>query len=83
MANVTITVPDAVAPQLIACLRDNYPQYGPDGENLTDVQLLKRAVANHLRDLYANYMANAARVQAGVQVTQKIEQAQADMAGIG
>lgn len=72
MATISITVPDALVPRVIAAMRADYPQYA----ELTDVQCFKRITADLWRCVLANHEADTA-------YTTATEAALSDGAGIG
>lgn len=56
MANVTITIPDALVPRLTAAARDTFPQYSL----LTDVQLFRKITADHWSQVLSDYESRVA-----------------------
>lgn len=51
MANVTITIPDALVPRIRAAARATFPQH----VDLTDVDLFKQVTADYWRKVLADY----------------------------
>ena len=76
MATVSITIPDALIPRLTAAMRASFPQYGPTGTNLTDVQCFKKVTADYWSSILSNYESRQAELQ-------QAQQSITDAAGIG
>ena len=60
MAVVSITIPDAIVPRLVAAARYTYPQHAA----LTDVETFKAATADQWRLVLMGYEATLARTKA-------------------
>jgi len=79
MANVTITIPDTVVPRVRAALRAAHPEW----DALTDGEVFKRVVADHVRMLVVGYEQGVAQEAAQDQVDAQAATTLNDMAGIG
>ena len=60
MATVSITIPDALVPRIIAAMRVFYPKHAA----LTDAQAFKAITGEHWKDILANYESNLAETTA-------------------
>lgn len=76
MANVTITVPDALVPRLVAATRATFPEH----EALTDAQAFKAVTAAYWRGILSAYEQGVA-IGAAAKTAQG--KAAADSVGIG
>ena len=56
MANVTIAIPDALVPRLVAAMRATFPQHAA----LTDANAFKRVTADYWRGVLADHESEAA-----------------------
>lgn len=79
MAQVTITIPDEVVPRVRAALRAAHPEW----DALTDAQVFRRVVAEHVRALVVGYEQAQAQEQAQATVDAAAQAALDDTAGIG
>ena len=79
MANVSITIPDALVPRVRAAMRAKYPEH----EALSDAAAFKRVTADHWRGILRDYETGQARDTAEAAVRDAIARIDSDSAGIG
>lgn len=83
MATVSITIPDALVPRLIAAGRGSYPQY----DALSDANAFRAITADYWRSILSAWEAQAAvgdvEAQAAVARALAVAKAAADSTGIG
>lgn len=79
MANITITVPDALVPRVTAAMRAEFPQY----QSLTDVQCFKQITADYWRLILTRYESRQAETNLRQQIDITQAQTTQDAAGIG
>jgi hypothetical protein len=83
VATISITVDDTLVPRLVAAMRATFPQYGPDGANLTDAQCFKRVTADYWRGVVTAHETRQAQVNADTQVSVAAAQTRNDFGGMG
>jgi hypothetical protein len=71
MATVSITVPDAIVPRVLAALRAQYPQYS----QLSDAQAFKAVTADFWRGVLFNYERQQAIIAAQDSVRAQVQAA--------
>ncbi len=79
MANITITVPDALVPRLIAAMRALYPQYA----GLTDAACFKKVTADFWRNNLSGYELGVSADNNNQAIQTQALQIQNDSNGIG
>lgn len=83
MANVTVTIPDALVPRLRSAMRATFPQH----EALSDAAAFKAVTADYWRTVLADYEGRQAEAAAWAAQRAAVDAAKAtaaaDGAGIG
>lgn len=79
MADVRITVPDALVTRLTAALRASYPQY----DGMSAANAFKAATGDYWRSVLVGYETGIASAAAQAEVDAQRAQSEADGAGIG
>jgi len=78
MATLTITVPDAMVPMMVAAVRDQHPEYGALG----DVAAVKQVALDALKDCYVAWKQGQAYVAASSDIAAAVATAETDMGGV-
>lgn len=74
MATVSITVPDALVPRVVAAMRASYPQYA----SLTDAAAFKAVTADYWRGVLIAYETGQAQAQAQATVAAQAQTSTSD-----
>jgi hypothetical protein len=78
MATVTITVPDAMVPAMVAAVRDQHPEYAA----LADAAAVKQVALDALRDCYVSWKQGQANAAASSTIAAAVTAAEGDMGGV-